>query len=102
MARPTANVGGGLMSCIHLATAKYIHRFRHLRFKHMGMKYGILRTPMLEPYISKSVSRRGSKHTNLQPRKLFKLQLDLIGISDIEWIKRNVPLLDSEKISKVE
>ena len=37
-----------------------------------------------------------SKNANLQFRKLLKLQLEVIGISDIEWVKRKDPLLDYE------
>ena len=37
-----------------------------------------------------------SKHANLQFRKLLKLQLGVIGISDIEWVKRKDPRLDYE------
>ena len=51
--------------------------------------------PMLEPQLSKSASTCSSQHPNLQFRKLLKLQLGVIGVSDIEWVKRKVPLLDS-------
>ena len=37
-----------------------------------------------------------SKHANLQFPKLLKLQLGVIGISDIEWVKRKHPRLDYE------
>ena len=37
-----------------------------------------------------------SQDANLQFRKLLKLQLGVIGISDIEWVKRKDPLLDYE------
>ena len=40
-----------------------------------------------------------SQHTNLQFRKFLKLQLGVISISDIEWVKRKDPLLDYEENS---
>ena len=55
---------------------------------------------MLEPSISKSVSMCSSEHTNLQFRKLLKLQPGLICTSDVGCVKPKVPLLDYERISE--
>ena len=38
--------------------------------------------------------------SNLQFRKLLKLQLGVIGISDIGWVKPKIPLPDHEKKSE--
>ena len=43
---------------------------------------------------------RRSEHTNLQFRKLLKLQPGLICISDIGCVKPKVPLLDYARISE--
>ena len=42
---------------------------------------------MVEPLISKRVSKGYSEVTNLRFEELLKLQLRLVGISDIEGMK---------------
>ena len=46
--------------------------------------------------------RHATHMTPTSNSKLLKLQLEVIGISDIEWVKRKVPVLDSLQFLKVE
>ena len=41
-----------------------------------------------------NVLMRSSEHTNLQVRKRLKLQPGLISITDVGWVKPEVPLLE--------
>ena len=43
----------------------------------------------------RTLFRHASHMTPTSNPKLLKLQLGVIGISDIEWVKRKVPVLDS-------
>ena len=50
----------------------------------------------------RNLYRHATHMTPTSNSKLLKLQLGVIGISDIEWHKRKVPVLDSLQFLKVE
>ena len=88
------------------AAAQY--RFRNLWFKHRGTNFEMfgssIGVPNMVCYIPLCLNRkfrnpyRGATQNNVTPTsnsENFKLQLGVIDISDIEWVKRKDPLLDS-------
>ena len=87
-------LGVGIFLNCGLAIWTYMNRCIRHSIPHDIHLHTLLHTLMLEPKISKSVLRCSSEHTNLRFRKLLKLQLGVTGISDIEWVKPKVLLLD--------